>query len=89
MFYCVLSEIKNINEKLILEVLYMYVTNADFIREWNKEAILTQNVLDGLTDDSLKQQVYPEGRTLGRIAWHLTTSIPEYLPFATSHVLLL
>ena len=57
----------------------MYVTNADFIREWNKEAILTQNVLDGLTDDSLKQLVYPEGRTLGRIAWHLITSIPEYL----------
>jgi hypothetical protein len=23
--------------------------------------MLTQNVLDGLTDESLKQQVYPEG----------------------------
>lgn len=57
----------------------MFVTISDFIKEWNKEAMLTQNVLDGLTDDSLKQQVYPEGRTLGRIAWHLTTSIPEYL----------
>ncbi|MBP2243058.1 putative damage-inducible protein DinB [Cytobacillus eiseniae] len=57
----------------------MYVTIADFIKEWNKEALLTQNVLDGLTDDSLNQQVYPEGRTLGRIAWHLTTTIPEYL----------
>ncbi|WP_458413327.1 DinB family protein [Schinkia sp. CFF1] len=57
----------------------MYITIADFMREWNWEATLTQNVLDGLTDDSLKQQVYPEGRTLGRIAWHLTTSIPAYL----------
>lgn len=57
----------------------MYVTVSDFLKEWNKEAILTQNVLDGLTDDSLKQQVYPEGRNTGRIAWHLTTSIPEYL----------
>jgi len=57
----------------------MYVTIADFIKEWNREAMLTQKVLDGLTDDSLKQQVYPEGRTLGRIAWHLTTSIPDYL----------
>ncbi|MFT4412826.1 DinB family protein [Fredinandcohnia humi] len=56
----------------------MYVTISDFIKEWNKEALLTQKVLDGLTDDSLKQKVYPEGRTLGRIAWHLTTSIPEY-----------
>ena len=59
--------------------LHMYVTIADYIKEWNNEAVLTQKVLDGLTDDSLGQQVYPEGRTLGRIAWHLTTSIPEYL----------
>ncbi|MFQ3544508.1 DinB family protein [Halobacillus rhizosphaerae] len=57
----------------------MYVTITDFIKEWNKEARLTQQVLDGLTDDSLNQQVYPEGRTLGRIAWHFTTNIPEYL----------
>lgn len=57
----------------------MYVTVSDFINEWDREAMLTQQVLDGLTDESLRQQVYPEGRTLGRIAWHLTTSIPEYL----------
>src|SRR6476469_10780140 len=62
-----------------MEELYMYVTISDFIKEWSKEAILTQNGLDGVTDDSLKQQVYSEGRTLGRIAWHITTSIPEYL----------
>lgn len=63
----------------MMEVLVMYVTIADFIREWNWEASLTQKVLDGLTDESLNQQVYPEGRTLGRIVWHLTTNIPEYL----------
>jgi len=57
----------------------MYVTIADFIREWNGEARLTQKVLEGLTDASLKQKVYPEGRTLGRIVWHLTTNIPDYL----------
>lgn len=57
----------------------MYVTIADFIREWNWEAMLTQKVLEGLTDDSLNQKVYPEGRTLGRIVWHLTTNIPDYL----------
>ncbi|MFC0211758.1 DinB family protein [Paenibacillus chartarius] len=57
----------------------MYVTIADFIREWNWEATLTQKVLEGLTDASLQQQVYPEGRTLGRIVWHFTTNIPEYL----------
>lgn len=42
----------------------MYISISDFIKEWNKEAILTQNVLDSLTDESLEQQVYPEGRTL-------------------------
>ncbi|TVX99824.1 DinB family protein [Cohnella terricola] len=57
----------------------MYQTVADFIAEWNKEAVLTQKVLDGLTDESLLQQVYPEGRTLGRIAWHFVTSIPDFL----------
>ncbi|MEK9197066.1 DinB family protein [Ureibacillus sp. 179-F W5.1 NHS] len=57
----------------------MYSTVADFIKEWNKEAILTEKVLEGLTDTSLNQKVYAEGRTLGRIAWHLTTTIPEYL----------
>jgi uncharacterized damage-inducible protein DinB len=59
----------------------MYITIADFIREWNREATLTQKVLDGLTDESLGQKVYSEGRTLGRIAWHLTTNIPEYLAY--------
>lgn len=57
----------------------MYVTIADFIKEWNKEAKLTQKVLDGLTDESLNQKVYSEGRTLGRIAWHFITNIPDYL----------
>ncbi len=57
----------------------MYVKISDFIKELNKESMLTQNVFNGLTDDSLEQFVYPEGRTLGRIAWHLTTNIPEYL----------
>lgn len=57
----------------------MYVTIADFVAEWKREAALTQQVLNGLTDASLQQKVYGEGRTLGRIAWHFTTNIPEYL----------
>ncbi len=57
----------------------MYVSMEDFRKEWEREAMLTQEVLEGLTDKSLYQQVYPEGRSLGMIAWHLTTSIPEYL----------
>lgn len=57
----------------------MYVTVKDFIKEWNRESMLTQKVLEGLTDESLKQKVYEGGRTLGIIAWHLTVNIPEYL----------
>jgi uncharacterized damage-inducible protein DinB len=62
-----------------MEECRMYVTISGFIKEWNKEAALTLSVLEGLSDESLKQQVYPEGRNIGRIAWHLIVSIPEYL----------
>lgn len=57
----------------------MYTTIADILKEWNREVMLTEKVFERLTDESLNQKVYPEGRTLGRIAWHITTSIPEYL----------
>lgn len=57
----------------------MYVTVKDLITEWNKEAALTQKVLDNLTDKALLQQVSPEGRALGRIAWHFVANIPDYL----------
>jgi len=57
----------------------MYCSVSDFIAEWKNEAVLTQKVLDGLTDEALSQQVYSEGRTLGTIAWHFVTNIPDYL----------
>ncbi len=57
----------------------MYTSIAEFIEEWNQEASLTQKILDALTDTSLHQQVAPEDRTLGRIAWHVVTSTPGML----------
>ncbi|MDF2683929.1 MAG: hypothetical protein K0R47_5119 [Brevibacillus sp.] len=57
----------------------MYSTVENFITEWKNEAVLTQQILENLTNEALGQQVYLEGRTLGRIAWHFVTSIPEYL----------
>ncbi|MGO4545104.1 DinB family protein [Paenibacillus sp. 2TAB23] len=57
----------------------MYRTVKDLVAEWKNEAVLTQKILDSLTDDALLQQVYPEGRTLGRIAWHFVANIPDYL----------
>lgn len=57
----------------------MYTTVTELVSDWNYEAASTQKVLDSLTDESLLQQVSPNGRTLGQIAWHTTTSIPEFL----------
>jgi uncharacterized damage-inducible protein DinB len=57
----------------------MYNTIAEFIEEWNQEVNATQKVLDALTDSSLQQAVSPNDRTLGRIAWHIVTSLPEIL----------
>lgn len=57
----------------------MYHTIEEFINDWKKEADLTQKVLDTLTDESLNQQVTNEDRTLGRIAWHIVTTIDEML----------
>src|SRR5579875_2630778 len=57
----------------------MYNTINEFIEEWNSEGNSTQKLMDALTDSSLKQQVTPNDRTLGRIAWHVVMSIPEML----------
>jgi uncharacterized damage-inducible protein DinB len=57
----------------------MYTTISEVIEEWKQEAALTQKVLDALTDASLAQMVSAEGRTLGRLAWHVVSSIPEFL----------
>jgi len=57
----------------------MYNSVAAFIEEWNQEAASTQKIMDALTDPSLNQQVSPEDRTLGEIAWHIVTSTPGML----------
>jgi uncharacterized damage-inducible protein DinB len=57
----------------------LYTTVTELIGEWNREAMLTQKVMDALTDASLQQQVSPEGRTLGRLAWHIVANTPAYL----------
>ncbi|MFZ5981889.1 MAG: DinB family protein, partial [Candidatus Zixiibacteriota bacterium] len=39
----------------------------------------TGKILDTLTDDSLNQSVTDDHRTLGRMAWHIITTIPEMM----------
>ena len=57
----------------------MLTTVADFDRLWTHESNATRTILAELTDASLVQAVAPGGRTLGRLAWHMTQSIPEML----------
>lgn len=53
----------------------MFMTIESFAEEWEREAELTDRVLNGLTDESLRWQVAADRRTLGVLAWHLVTSI--------------
>ncbi len=57
----------------------MYSTIGQFIAQWQYESAGTQKLLDTLTDASLAQEVAPGGRTIGRLAWHITQTIPEMM----------
>lgn len=55
----------------------MFRKIEDFLGSWAYETEATLKVFQQLTDGSLDQKVYPEGRTLGRIAWHIVQTLPE------------
>lgn len=55
----------------------MFHSIDEFQKGWEFEAAMTAKVFGELTDASLAQPVCEGGRTLGSIAWHITTSIPE------------
>ena len=57
----------------------MYRRIEDFLRNWEYEAESTKKVLASLTDATLKQAVTNDHRTLGRLAWHITQTIPEMM----------
>lgn len=57
----------------------MFTSLSEFLLSWEKESESTQRILDCLTNDSLSQSVTADDRTLGRIAWHIVTTIPEML----------
>jgi len=60
----------------------MYRTIDDFGHDWNEETGFTLAVLRNLTDESLGQRVTPQGRSIGRLAWHLAETIPEMMGLA-------
>ncbi|MHB1192078.1 MAG: DinB family protein [Longimicrobiales bacterium] len=55
----------------------MFRRVSDFLAVWSYEAEATLKILGVLTDASLVQRFHPNVRTLGRLAWHITQSIPE------------
>lgn len=64
----------------------MFTSVSEFIDTWTQELKFTHDVLAGLTDESLAQSVGPEGRTLARLGWHITQSIPEMMNRTGLHV---
>jgi uncharacterized damage-inducible protein DinB len=55
----------------------MYRTIQDFLTDWNQENDSTLKVFKNLSDASLKQKVSAEGRSLGRLAWHIVLTLGE------------
>jgi uncharacterized damage-inducible protein DinB len=55
----------------------VYQTVESFLDDWKGESATTLRVLRILTDDSLRQKVTTEGRSLGFLAWHLALTIAE------------
>jgi len=55
----------------------MYRTINDFTLDWRYESGATMKVLNTLSDQSLRQRVTPEGRSLGFLAWHLVLTLTE------------
>ena len=57
----------------------MYYKISDFLKDWEYERGATLKIFNALTDDSLKQKVNEQGRSLGRLAWHITLSVGEMM----------
>lgn len=55
----------------------MFRAIKDFLGQWAYETEATLKVFGELTDASLAQKVTEDGRSLGRIAWHIAQTIPE------------
>lgn len=51
----------------------------DFYRNWKYESDATLKIFNALTDESLAHAINDEHRSLARMAWHITQTIPEML----------
>ena len=55
----------------------MYYKISDFIEDWKYESGSTIKVLSNMSDESLTVKFNNEIRTLGRLAWHIVTTVGE------------
>ncbi len=67
----------------------MYYKISDFKNDWANESKATLKILSTLTDESLNQKVYEEGRTLCTLAWHIVvmvSSMPSHAGLKASNI---
>jgi uncharacterized damage-inducible protein DinB len=55
----------------------MYYKISDFIKDWKYESESTIKMLGNLSDESLTVKFNNDIRTLGRLAWHIVTTVGE------------
>lgn len=55
----------------------MYHKISDFISDWNHESETTLKLFQNLTDEFLDKKFNENVRAAGRLAWHITITIPE------------
>lgn len=57
----------------------MFRRVSDFLAAWEQERAGTLRLLKALDDRSLAQATAQDHRTLGRLAWHVTTTVAEMM----------
>ena len=57
----------------------MYRRIDDFLQDYENLTKGTLQIIGELTDDVLYQPVADGHRTLGQIAWHIATTVPEMM----------
>jgi len=57
----------------------MFTRINHFLKDWAQESASTSKIFGALTDASLSQSPSKDDRSLGRVAWHIVTSIPDML----------
>jgi uncharacterized damage-inducible protein DinB len=55
----------------------MIRTIEDFTIVWQQEAGNTKTLFSSISDESLRQSIADDHRDIGRLAWHITTTVRE------------